>query len=329
MAGGCSNARDPVRCRGMFGSTDTASPDALRWCARGVLLFLALAPCSGGAAPFVEPLAPGVYLHIGKHHPVQSPHRHDIANIGFVIGARCIAVIDTGGSADLGKRLLAAIRQVSTLPICYVINTHVHFDHVLGNAAFTDTTAQFAGHVQLAGAFRGSLEFFREEFTAELGDAQLIKPELLVEDKLQLDLGNRILILQAWAPAHTDHDLTVLDLHTRTLWTGDLLFRERLPIIDSSLRGWLGVMESLGTLDAQRVIPGHGTVSEQGWQAASADQSRYLSMLLRETRQQIAIGTFLGEAAAVIGQAERDRWELFDAVHPTNVNRSYRELEWE
>ena len=294
-----------------------------------MLLLVALVPCSGRAAPFVEQLAPGVYLHTGEHHTVQSPHRHDIANIGFIVGARCIAVIDTGGSADLGKQLLAAIRQISTLPICYVINTHVHFDHVLGNAAFADTTAQFAGHVQLAEAFRGSLEFFREAFAAELGEAQLIEPELLVEDELQLDLGNRILVLQAWAPAHTDHDLTVLDLHTRTLWTGDLLFRERLPIIDSSLRGWLGVMESLGTLDAQRIIPGHGTVSEQGWQAASADQLRYLSMLLRETRQQLAVGTFLGEAAAVIGQAERDRWALFDEVHPANVNRSYRELEWE
>ena len=295
------------------------------------LLGALLLPGSGAAQQFAPQVAPGVHVHTGKHHGPQHAHRADVANISFVIGERCIAVIDTGGSTDIGKRLLAAARSVSALPICYVINTHVHFDHLLGNAAFTDSGARFVGHAGLVGAVRGSQEFFAEEFAAELGAAELPIPELTVAvgDELRLDLGNRELLLKAWPPAHTDNDLTVLDVQTATLWTGDLLFRERLPIFDASLRGWLSVMQQLGLVESSHVVPGHGTVTGQTFTQAAADQLRYLSLLLEETRAQIHAGTFLEEAAAHVAQSERERWLLFEQTHPTNVNRAFRELEWE
>ena len=89
--------------------------------------------------------------------------------------------------------------------------------------------------------------------------------------------ASRTLILQAWPAAHSDSDLTVLDEKTGTLFAGDLVFLTHIPVMDGSIRGWLSVIDELGGLPAQRVVPGHGAVSE--WPAALADERRYLETL--------------------------------------------------
>ena len=100
-----------------------------------VAALLIAGPTSAAAPAFaVDQVAPGIFVHAGKHLPLDAPGHDDIANIGFIVGARCVAVIDTGGSVRIGRALRAAIRQHTALPVCYVINTHVHVDHVLGNA---------------------------------------------------------------------------------------------------------------------------------------------------------------------------------------------------
>ncbi len=88
-------------------------------------------------------VAQGIYVHQGKIHGNEHPQRDDIANIGAIVGDDCIAIIDTGGSPAVGARLKQAIRAISDRDICYVINTHIHFDHLLGNAAFADGTVRF------------------------------------------------------------------------------------------------------------------------------------------------------------------------------------------
>ncbi|MGR8949924.1 MAG: MBL fold metallo-hydrolase, partial [Gammaproteobacteria bacterium] len=195
---------------------------------------------------FVEQLAEGVYLHRGQHAGLEDENRGDSANIGFIVGDRCVAVIDSGGAISTGKKLYSAIKSITDKAVCYVINTHVHFDHVLGNAAFLGAKPEFVGHKNLAESISGNRAFFVEQFSAELGssdEALVIGPTMLVEEQETIDLGNRQLLLRAAKPAHTDADLSVLDIKTNLLWTGDLVFRERMPILDASLKGWLSWLD--------------------------------------------------------------------------------------
>ena len=160
-----------------------------------------------------------------------------------------------------------------------------------------------------------------------LDGVRMIAPTLLVDGTTRLDLGSRTLTVTSWPAAHSDNDLTVFDEQTGTLFAGDLVFLSHIPVLDGSLRGWLKVIDELGTLPAQRVIPGHGPVSE--WPGALADQRRYLTKLATDIRALIARGEPITAAAGAAAASERPRWQLFDDYNARNATTAYSEIEWE
>ena len=160
-----------------------------------------------------------------------------------------------------------------------------------------------------------------------LDGVRMIPPTLLVDGTTKLDLGARTLTVTSWPTAHSDNDLTVLDEQTGTLFAGDLVFLTHIPVLDGSIRGWLKVIDELGTLPAQRVIPGHGPVSE--WPGALTDQRRYLETLASDVRGLIARGEPITVAADTAAASERPRWQLFDDYNARNATSAYSEIEWE
>ncbi len=265
----------------------------------------------------------GVFVHAGRQLALDMPGHDDIANIGFIVGKKCVAVIDSGGSIRIGSELRAAIMQHTALPICYVINTHVHFDHVLGNAAFEIDRPSFVGHAALTQAMARSRELFVTQYGGDV-----IAPDRVVEHELTLDLGGRQLQLRAWPTAHSDCDLTVFDQQTDALWTGDLLFRERLPALDGSLKGWLSMLDELMRMKVALAVPGHGPVTRD-FKSAIIPEREYLEALADGIRGELSEGRPLEHAIQHVAAAQKPRWLLWDSVHPHNVVRTYEELEWE
>lgn len=300
-------------------------------------------PRRGATADTIRPppaqmteVAPGLHVRQGVHEEASPTNGDGIANIGFVVGRDAVAVIDPGGSFLDGARLRAAVRARTGLPIRYVVITHVHPDHAFGASAFAEEKPVFVGHARLPGALGERTTFYRRTLAESLdnddpGDPEA--PTLLVGQgqETRLDLGGRTLVLRAHGTAHTDNDLTVLDEGSGTLWAADLLFVDRVPSLDGSLRGWLAEVDGLRwTLPGIRqAVPGHGPALVP-WPDAAAAQDRYLTRLQTEVRAAVRAGRDMAEVAdAAAMPEERGRWALFDAYHGRNATLAYKEIEWE
>ena len=228
----------------------------------------------------------------------------------------------------------------TNLPVCYVINTHAHPDHMLGSVAFAGANPPaapiFVANARFTGTLAAREPFYlnalQRDFAVQMTHASVIYPTLAVDKSLEIDLGDRVLTLQAWPTSHTDNDLTVYDQRTRTLFASDLLFVQHLPALDGSLRGWVSVMAELKRLDVATVVPGHGPVSND-WPAAMDAQADYLNGLLRDTRAAIRNRLTIQQAIDTIAIAKLPAptppWRLTDRFHRRNVTAAYAELEWE
>ncbi len=299
-----------------------------------ILLGLVVSCASWALSPLsVSEIAPGIYLHLSTHHWPDRDNHGEIANIGFIIGDRCVAVIDSGGNPQQGIALRSAVKKTTSKPICYVINTHVHPDHIYGNSAFKqEPGVMFVGHHKLARAMatRGDhyLSKADELLDIRVSADNIIPPDIQVKDTLTLNLGNRELILTAHPTAHTDNDLSVYDKNTDTLWLADLLFLEHIPVIDGSIKGWLKELERLENKRYKLVIPGHGQLVKD-WPASLQPQKAYLNRLASEIRSLIKQGKTLEYAVENIGQSAKNDWQLFEQFHRKNITIAFAELEWE
>jgi quinoprotein relay system zinc metallohydrolase 2 len=299
-----------------------------------VMLFAGLFLClAAHAEPLpMEEAASGIYVHRGAHEDLDQGYHGDISNIGFVVGQKGVAIVDTGGSLAVGQRLKEAVRKVTALPILYVINTHVHPDHIFGNAAFLADKPAFVGHANLAKAMELRKDVYLRNNATWLGEAaagsEIVKPTQAVSTSLELDLGGRTLQLTAYPTAHTNTDLTVFDHNTSTLWSGDLLFVERTPSIDGDIQGWLSAIEKLRSVSPLRVIPGHGPVVAD-WNLALNKEQQYLETLLADIRSSIQKGESMEQTMDTAAATEKENWALFDIVNRRNVNLLFPALEWE
>jgi len=277
-------------------------------------------------------VAPGNFVHVGSMEERSPKNMGDQGNIGFIVGDTCVAVVDPGGSLAVGKGLRAALRKVTDKPVCYVIFTHMHPDHLFGAAAFRDDDAVVIGHENLPRALAMRARPYLNALARDLGElaagSDVVVPTLLVKDETVLDLGGRSIRLKAWPAAHTDNDLTILDESTGTLWLGDLLFIDHTPVVDGTITGFLRVLDRLAKLEVRHYVAGHGTSGLQ-WPEVLEPERAYLDLIVRETRAAIKRRKTIEEATDEVGLSESARWVNFDAFHRRNVTTAYTELEWE
>lgn len=208
--------------------------------------------------------------------------------IGAVIGRERVLVVDTRSTTLQARELIGDLRRLTRLP-WVVVNTHVHFDHAFGNAAFRP--CEIWAHQGCAEALRLHGPAQRENvvrwvpgLARELNGTPLDPPDRTFEAWAELDLGDRRVELRHLGRAHTDHDVIVHVPDTATVFAGDLVEHGAPPGFEDSFPlDWPATLGLLLDLADGVVVPGHGEPVSADYVAAQLADIAFLAETARRT----------------------------------------------
>jgi len=181
-------------------------------------------------------------------------------NVGVLTTERGAVIVDTLTFRTQGSSIREIAEKIAGGPVQAIVNTHYHGDHTHGNPAFAAGTKVVA--TQLT---RDYLMHFDAAYWQ--GAAAGTLPNETFSEAHELRIGGKTVQLHHLGRGHTGGDLVALFVEDRVLHTGDLFFNQRYPNIDleagGSVREWDATLERVLALDFDRVIPGHGPVTDR------------------------------------------------------------------
>ncbi len=272
-----------------------------------------------GDEPRVVRVAPNVYAFIGARGG---------ANSGFVITERGVVVIDTQGPRELALLLKEKIRKITEKPILHVINTHYHGDHTFGNQFFAGT-GEIIAHENTRTSLIEKDRIHRERFRRFFGERSLdgfvlTLPTLTFIHTLTLRMDGKSMVIIHPGIAHTDGDAVVFLPEDRVVFSGDIVYKDRLPWLgDGDTEGWLRALDMLMELDADVYVPGHGDI---GGKETVRALKEYLLSLRGEVKRLMEQGKGLEEIKRDISLPEYSGYMKYREWLPLNAEKVFKEF---
>lgn len=290
--------------------------------------------------PFYK-IAENTYLLYANIGEVDSKNRGFNGNAGFVVTPEGVVVIDSLGTPRLGRRLIATIRQVSKLPIKYLILTHNHPDHSYGAVAFKSLSGiKIIGHEGTLNYLNsdniaGSVAFRRRLIGLDMKGFKGVTPDILVGgarfDHYSFTLGGKTFAIYNTGQHHSFGDLVVHQVEDRNLWISDLAFNNRSTFMgDGHSKEILETMEWLRKVfpDTRLMIPGHGSAQTPPFPMVDKTY-HYVKRLRDEMRAAVESGQDLAEAVRLSDFTDWHDTPLYHGNHKKNANFIYLEMEQE
>jgi glyoxylase-like metal-dependent hydrolase (beta-lactamase superfamily II) len=244
--------------------------------------------------------------------------------VGVVLGSAGALVIDTLGSRREAERLRLDLRRLGVRrEPRWVVNTHVHFDHCFGNAAFKPLGGLW-GHASLPGMLAGiDREALAADFPEWADDVRtdpLTPPDRLIAGSTAIDLGDRVVKLHHLGRGHTEGDLVVAVPDARCVYSGDLVEESGPPAYgpDSFPLDWPTTLVQLLNLSFDVLVPGHGAAVDRDFAVRQAGELALVELRIREYH---AAGVPAAEAVAA------GDWPYPREVIATAVRRGFEHLD--
>ncbi len=305
---------------------------------RAIRLICALVLWAAGSAHAVdvrfERVADGVYAFVGELGARTEANEGLNANLGLVVTRDGAVLIDSGATFQSARQIHEAVRRVTSQPVRWVINTGGQDHRWLGNGYFqlqgAELIAHAAGEADMRNRGNDQLQALRTLLGAKAdGTTPTLPVRWIRQADERLELGGVVFELKHRGGAHTPGDMLVWLPAQRILFSGDVVYVDRLlgvfPM--SRTKAWLATFAEIERLDPARIVPGHGRVC--GLAQAQADTRDYLLALRAHMKKAVDDGTDI--SAAVKSFDDRAYTRLLNAAElmPGNASRTYLELEWE
>ena len=276
-------------------------------------------------------VTPNVLCFFGKPEEPNLKNGGNMVNTCAINGGDQTIIIDSGPSAPYAKAVTKALKTMP--PIKTVINTHFHDDHLGGNSFYAAQNIPIIGHEGIKEHYNQEPERFsrmKNFITPDAyGDTTVALPTLTLQKKYTITTQKgAVEILHLVRKGHTDTDVVIYFPRDKILFSGDLVFNDRIfPIRDGDLAGWLEALRLIEKIPYTTLVPGHGTDTSRP--TATLFTKNYLTALQREVKKALDDGV---DMTAIISKVPLENFAsapLYKELHGKNILKAYEMLEME
>ena len=268
------------------------------------------------------------HCFFGAPEVMDERNNGNMVNSCFVDVGTSYLVIDSGPTYLYAAEAYSAMKKIKNQKISYVVNTHIHDDHWLGNSYYDSIGVKIIG----SSKFDGMDKEEKTRMQMRISEAAFEKttqvfPTIFVQDEKILNFdGIEVHIKSVNSKAHTNSDLLVYIPAFSTLFAGDLIFNDRLPSIrDGNVVNWLEALDKIRAMKMKYVIGGHGELVD----ANSLDMTySYLSELNTKVLKLLEDGEEIGDVVNMVVMPKYKNVNFYKDIHRQNIEIAYRMLEW-
>jgi glyoxylase-like metal-dependent hydrolase (beta-lactamase superfamily II) len=281
-----------------------------------------------------QPVAAGVFAYIGDTGSRSLENEGLNANIGLVVTPAGAVLIDSGATYRSARQIHEAVKKVTPQPVKWVINTGGQDHRWLGNGYFKEQGAEIIAHADARADMQARGGDHLAGLKATLNDSAdgtvpSLPTRFIKENDSSLELGSVVFHLNHRNGAHTPGDMMVWLPQKNVLFTGDVVYVNRLlgVIPVSNTRNWLATFAVIEELNPKIIVPGHGDVTDLA--TARADTQAYLLALRAHMKKAVDDGVDMSTAVKSFDAQPFMRLQNAAELMPGNASRTYLELERE
>ncbi len=280
----------------------------------------------------VQKVTEGIYALVGEKNQRSSTNLANNSTHGVIVTGDGVVLVDPGGSWKGAQRIQEEIAKITDKPVKIVINSGGQDHRWLGNGYWTTQGAEIIASEAAVedNKDRGSLQMtvLDNLIGKELDGTEPVYADTVYEENYSFKLGGLNFEITHAGQAHTPGDSFIWVPEKKTVFTGDIVYVERiLGIGPQSHSGeWIEVFNAMAKLEATHVVPGHGHATNM--EKATADTLDYLTNLREKMREYMDAGGEIIESINV-DQSSFYYLEQFEGLAKRNAQQVFTELEFE